>query len=241
MKIFETVKQSVTSRQAAKAYGLEVDVHGMALCPFHDDHYPSLKLGERFYCFGCGASGDVIDFTARLFCLSLKDAAQKLAEDFGITPRPPTEVHIPKRHAEPCPDSERLCIRATPHNGARRFSERFWPKRKYGKCGNTGCISHFSYCTIGSKDPRKPAAPIVRCCPSVLRDYLRLLRIWRLRYEPAAPGEPMNDRFMESCQMEATINFFLDALIAGDPARRERVLEVLLKDGSIYELQAYGD
>ena len=50
-------------------------------------------------------------------------------------------------------------FRATPHNGARRFGGRFWPKRKYGKCGNTGCISHFSYCTIGAKDPLKPAAP----------------------------------------------------------------------------------
>jgi hypothetical protein len=184
LKIFETVKQSVTARQAAKAYGLEVDVHGMALCPFHDDHHPSLKLDQRFYCFGCGAGGDVIDFTTKLFGVSLKDTAQKLAEDFGITPRPPTEVHIPKRHAEPCPDSERLCI-------------------------------------------------------FVLRGYLRLLRIWRLRYEPAAPGAPMDDRFVESCQMEATINFFLDALIVGDPALRERVLGLLLKDGSIYELQAY--
>ena len=184
MKIFETVKQSVTARQAAKAYGLEVDVHGMALCPFHDDHHPSLKLDQRFYCFGCGASGDVIDFTAKLFGISPREAVQKLAEDFGINPRPPTEVHIPKRHAEPCPDLERLCI-------------------------------------------------------CVLRDYLRLLRIWRLRYEPAEPGEPMDDRFAESCQMEATVNFFLDALIVGDPAPRERVLEVLVKDGSIYELQAY--
>ena len=42
-----------------------------------------------------------------------------------------------------------------------------------------------------------------RLCIFVLRDYLRLLRIWRVRYEPAAPGEPMNDRFVESCQMEA--------------------------------------
>ena len=184
MKIFETVKQSVTARQAAKAYGLEVDVHGMALCPFHDDHHPSLKLDQRFYCFGCGASGDVIDFTAKLFGISPREAVQKLAEDFGINPRPPTEVHIPKRHAEPRLDLERLCI-------------------------------------------------------CVLRDYLRLLRIWRLRYEPAEPGEPMDDRFAESCQMEATVNFFLDALIVGDPAPRERVLEVLVKDGSIYELQAY--
>ena len=55
-------------------------------------------------------------------------------------------------------------FKATPHNGARRFGARFWHKRKYEKCGNTGCISHFSYCTIGAKAPPKPAAPIVRCC-----------------------------------------------------------------------------
>ena len=82
-------------------------------------------------------------------------------------------------------------------------------------------------------------AHLERLCIFVLRDYLRLLRIWRLRYEPATPWEPMNDRFVESCQMEKTVNFFLDALIAGDPARREQVLGLLLKDGSIYELQAY--
>ena len=184
MNFFETVKQTVTTRQAAERYGLSVNRSGMARCPFHADHNPSMKVDDRFYCFGCGASGDVIVFTARRFGISLKDAATKLAADFGSNPRPPTEVHIPKRHAEPCPDSERLCI-------------------------------------------------------CVLQDYLRLLRIWRVRYEPVEPGAPMDDRFVESCQMEATINFFLDVLIAGDPALRERVLEVLLKDGSIYELQAY--
>ena len=55
-------------------------------------------------------------------------------------------------------------MRAAPHNGERRFGERFWHKRKYEKCGNTGCISHFSYCALGAKDPPKPAVPIVRCC-----------------------------------------------------------------------------
>ena len=108
MNFFETVKQTVTTRQAAERYGLSVNRSGMARCPFHADHNPSMKVDDRFYCFGCGASGDVIDFTARRFGISLKDAATKLAADFGSNPRPPTEVHIPKRHAEPCPDSERL-------------------------------------------------------------------------------------------------------------------------------------
>ena len=83
--VFEAVKQSVTVREAAQMYGVEVNRSGMACCPFHDDKNPSMKLNEEyFYCFGCGATGDVIDFTARLYNLSPKEAAEKLAQDFGL-------------------------------------------------------------------------------------------------------------------------------------------------------------
>ena len=83
--VFEAVKQSVTVRDAAQMYGIEVNRSGMACCPFHDDKNPSMKLNEEyFYCFGCGATGDVIDFTARLYNLSPKEAAEKLAQDFGL-------------------------------------------------------------------------------------------------------------------------------------------------------------
>ena len=43
-----------------------------------------MKVDSRFHCFGCGADGDVIDFTAKLFQLSLRQAAEKLAADFGL-------------------------------------------------------------------------------------------------------------------------------------------------------------
>ena len=83
--VFEAVKQSVTIREVAQMYGIEVNRSGMACCPFHDDKNPSMKLNEEyFYCFGCGATGDVIDFTARLYNLSPKEAAEKLAQDFGL-------------------------------------------------------------------------------------------------------------------------------------------------------------
>ena len=83
--VFEAVKGSVTVREAAQMYGIEVNRSGMACCPFHDDKNPSMKLNEEyFYCFGCGATGDVIDFTARLYNLSPKEAAEKLAQDFGL-------------------------------------------------------------------------------------------------------------------------------------------------------------
>ena len=64
-------------------------------------------------CFGlvaCGASGDVIDFTAKLFGISMHSAAVKLARDFGIDPWPPTQMQIPIPDAEPFQEEELPCI-----------------------------------------------------------------------------------------------------------------------------------
>lgn len=95
--LFTQVKSQVTTCQAAERYGVHVNHSSMACCPFHDDHHPSMKIDERFYCFGCHITGDVIDFTARLFSLSLYDAAKKLANDFNIKPLPPGQcAPIPK-------------------------------------------------------------------------------------------------------------------------------------------------
>ena len=41
--VFEAVKQSVSAREAAAFYGIEVKRNGMACCPFHDDKNPSMK------------------------------------------------------------------------------------------------------------------------------------------------------------------------------------------------------
>ncbi len=183
MNGFETIKAAVPMREAAEHYGLRVLPNGTACCPFHVDHHPSLKLNEDyFFCFGCGAHGDVIDFTAKLWGLSTQEAVEKLSGDFEIgTEQVPIPFHT---SPEVAPNLERLCIR-------------------------------------------------------VLKEYLRLLRIWRLRYAPVALGRDPDDRFVESLQMEPVINFFLDSLIAGDLALRERVIQVFRKDGTIYELRNY--
>ena len=95
------IKQCVTTRQAAERYGLHVDSQGMAACPFHNDHRPSIKEDETFYCFGCGATGDVITFTSRLFGISPASAARKLAMDFGISLDEESEYPVlPKSRAQ---------------------------------------------------------------------------------------------------------------------------------------------
>ena len=83
--MFEVVKLNITVRQAAEAYGFQPNRSSMICCPFHADRNPSMKVDSRFHCFGCGADGDVIDFAAKLFQLSLRQAAEKLAADFGLS------------------------------------------------------------------------------------------------------------------------------------------------------------
>lgn len=84
MSIFEAVKQTVTTRQAAERYGIRVERNGMCRCLFHEDKTPSMKLDRRYYCFGCGVTGDVIDFVSRLRGIGSKEAAILLAQDFAI-------------------------------------------------------------------------------------------------------------------------------------------------------------
>ena len=184
MNFFETLKQTVTTRKEAERYGLSVNQSGMVRCPFHEDHNPSMKVDDRFYCFGCGASGDVIDFTARLFGISLKDAAEKLAEDFGINSRPPTQSDIHTLHAEPPRDREQLCI-------------------------------------------------------CVLREYLRHLRIWQLRYRPEKPGDLIHPRFAEAMKVLPTVNHLLDCLLGNDLLLAKETAEVLCREGHIRQLSEY--
>ena len=97
MSIFEAVKQSVTTRQAAEHFGIQVGRNGMCRCPFHDDKTPSMKVDRRFHCFGCGADGDVIDFVSRLESISPKEAALMLAQAFSV----PYEDKEPPRRRKP--------------------------------------------------------------------------------------------------------------------------------------------
>ncbi len=102
MSLYQTVKSVITVRQVGEMYGMEPDRRSMVCCPFHSDNTPSMKLNDTYYyCFGCGATGDVIDLTAKLFSLNPRQAAEKLVHDFGLDPdKPPANaiaLLLPKR------------------------------------------------------------------------------------------------------------------------------------------------
>src|SRR5580704_2872642 len=58
-----------------------------ALCPFHDDHNPSLELNperQSYKCWSCGAGGDVFDFVMHIEHVEFPEALRMLADRAGI-------------------------------------------------------------------------------------------------------------------------------------------------------------
>ena len=51
MNVFDADKQSVTTREAAKMYGVKVSRNNMASCPFHSDRTPSNESGQALSLF----------------------------------------------------------------------------------------------------------------------------------------------------------------------------------------------
>ena len=70
-----------------------------ALCPFHDDHDPSLSIStdkQIFKCFVCGAGGDVFGFVQKIENISFPEAVAKVAEMIGYPLAMPTSAYKPK-------------------------------------------------------------------------------------------------------------------------------------------------
>lgn len=94
-EVFDRIVQAIPMQATAERYGLHPDRHGWCCCPFHSEKTPSFRVypgAGGFYCFGCGAGGDVVTFAERLFGLKPVDAAKRLDADFGLglfdTPAP---------------------------------------------------------------------------------------------------------------------------------------------------------
>ena len=173
MNLFEIVKYGVSCREAAERYGVEVNHYGMALCPFHNDRHPSLYVADdHYYCFACGAQGDVIDFVGRLFQLSPYDAARKLMADFHLSPdKPPSAAALHAKHirteAQQLMENERLYFLFCP----------IMPV----SCGTGRCSMRRSHLTsLFTHGLRKPVASSTKrntiwifCAPGILTNALR--------------------------------------------------------------------
>ena len=91
----DEIKQTYSMTDIVRRYGLQPNRAGFIRCPFHQcDHTASLKIyKDNFYCYGCGAAGDIFKFVMLMDGVSFKDAFLELG---GHYDRP--ETRIEARH-----------------------------------------------------------------------------------------------------------------------------------------------
>lgn len=96
----QEAKRALYMRQVFERYGVSVNRAGYALCPFHEENTPSLKVYEdSFYCFGCNEGGDAIRFVQDLFSLNFCEAVEKLNADFMLGLPIGQRLTVRKAHA----------------------------------------------------------------------------------------------------------------------------------------------
>ena len=76
-----------------------------------------------------------------------------------------------------------------------------------------------------------------RLCFSVLSDYARVLRDWKVRYAPQSSDEPVHARFAEACHKLDETEYYLDILCAGGSLERAEVAQQQMADGKLEELR----
>jgi len=79
------LKSAVSMTAICERYGITVNRQKFACCPFHSEDTASMRIYDSsFYCFGCGAGGDLITFVQKLFNLDFSGAVAKIDSDFSL-------------------------------------------------------------------------------------------------------------------------------------------------------------
>lgn len=94
----ELVKSQVNMRMLAEHFGIRVNQNGMALCPFHSDKHPSMKIhngylsNDGYYCWSCGSGGTVFSFVMNYCNMDFEESVKYIAGSFGIEVAGETEL-----------------------------------------------------------------------------------------------------------------------------------------------------
>lgn len=185
----------------AEHYGLKVNSKGMACCPFHEDKHPSMKIDSRYFCFGCGVTGDSIDLAGKLLDLSPFESMTRLAQDFGV------DIWSKGKSS-----------------GVKGKIIPFNPSIK----SNSVLDTRASATTTASEDAlpvnmKKWTAKAVR----VLLRYQDYLRSWKIVYAPDKADEDWHPCFEESLALQDKVEYWLNTLLFGEEYEKELLYEDL--------------
>lgn len=71
----DEIKSTYSMRDILGRYGLQPNRSGFICCPFHKEKTASMKIyQDSYYCFGCGAHGDIFDFVSKMENITFREA-----------------------------------------------------------------------------------------------------------------------------------------------------------------------
>lgn len=122
----DTIKYRADIVSVANSLGLNLKKQGRlyaAVCPFHDDHDPSLKINQQtgtFNCYVCGAHGDVFDLVMKLRNCDFIEAAKELAKQYGV------EIQDDHKPQDPEKEQRRKSYEKAMKVATEWFQEQLW-------------------------------------------------------------------------------------------------------------------
>lgn len=214
MSIFETIKAAVSVPQAAAYYGMKIQRNNMTRCCFHDDHHYRPSPGTRP---GAGYTWPL----QAMACVS--QASPDLMSSMKLN------------------DTYYYCFACLEHGDVIDLVAQLYRESHYAavqRIARDFGIGPNSPATAAAKPCLPCRNPDEKLCRSVLTDYEQLLMRWKQDYAPATADAPIDDRYVEACQMLPAVTDMIDALFQADAELRARVARQVVQDGTIPQLKA---
>lgn len=106
MNVFGEIKSRISMSDVCSMLNLSVNRRGFILCPFHNEKSPSCKVYDNsYFCFSCGAGGDIINFVAEYKGVSPLEAAQEIDGYFSLGLMSRENKPTPRKSRTPKPVS----------------------------------------------------------------------------------------------------------------------------------------
>ena len=166
--------------------------------------------------------------------VNLREAAELYGIDVNRYGKALCSFHNDRHPSLYVADDHYYCFACGEHGDVIDFVSRLFQLSPYDAARKLMADFHLSpdkppsAAAIHAKHIRTEAQQLMeneRLCFSVLSDYARVLREWKVRYAPQSPDAPVHSRFVEACHKLDETEYYLDILCAGDSHERAEVVQ----------------
>ena len=178
--------------------------------------------------------------------VNLREAAELYGIDVNRYSKALCPFHNDRHPSLYVADNHYYCFTCGEHGDVIDFVGRLFQLSPYDAARKLAADFHLSpdkppsAAALHAKRIRTEAQQLMeneRLCFSVLSDYARVLRDWKVRYAPQLPAEAPDERFIEACHNLDQTEYYLDILCAGDSHERAEVVRQQMSDGKLEELR----